>query len=133
MRVTHILLVTTIALLIIGNALSTNTDAGTRLLRKVDNINAEDEERFQFNFSWWDDLVHRLPEQFQQMRTQPAYLNYIFESWRQGWKNLDDVTKFMKDEGLTDKAIGQFKVAYKAYITKHPFLKDKYEVAGLVR
>ncbi|OWZ02314.1 RxLR effector protein [Phytophthora megakarya] len=127
MRLINFLLVIFLAT---NNALSTSVDAGTRLLRKVD---AEDEERIQFNFGLWIDWFRPLPHQFKRMKTQPAYRNYIFENWRQGWKNLDEVTTYMKDQGLTDTAINQFKAAYSAYLTKHPYNKSNYEVTGLVR
>ncbi|POM78264.1 Secreted RxLR effector peptide protein [Phytophthora palmivora] len=122
MRANFVLLITTIALLAATNVMS--SDVGARELRSLDKSETQDEERanYQFKFNWWDDIFHRLPKQFQRMRTQPAYLDHILESWRQGWVALDQAVAFMKKEGLTTKAIRQFKAAYVQYIEKHPFL-----------
>ncbi|OWY92379.1 RxLR effector protein [Phytophthora megakarya] len=123
MRTTSLLFVTTTALLATSNALS--IDAGTRLLRKVDNTDAQDEERASFNFSLLDDILHRLPQQFQDMRNKPSYRETIFEGWRRGFIDGKGARAFMESEGLSEKAIKQFLAAYKEYIDLHPFLRKR--------
>ncbi|POM81294.1 Secreted RxLR effector peptide protein [Phytophthora palmivora] len=122
MRIATILLGAATFLLSSRNVLSTGVDPKMRRIRAIDSTNIQDEERanFKFDFSWWDDIAHKLPEQFQRMRTQPTYLETIFESWRQGWTTLDEAVTFMKKEGLSDKAIAQFKAAYKKYLEANP-------------
>ncbi|OWZ18675.1 LOW QUALITY PROTEIN: RxLR effector protein [Phytophthora megakarya] len=79
-----VLLVTVTAFFAIDNALSTVVDAGTRNLRSVGIAVARNEKRAGLNFSWLDDLVYPLPEQFQRMRTYPAHLENTFKNWRDG-------------------------------------------------
>ncbi|POM73051.1 Secreted RxLR effector peptide protein [Phytophthora palmivora] len=123
MRLSYVLLVV-IAVLAAGNALPIETEA-TRSLRShqtVDEDDAAEEERggftYKFDFNVWDDLFHGLPEQFQRMRTEPETLRNILASWKTGMGLPSEAVAFMKHEGLSEKAIMQFKSAFEAYL-KH--------------
>ncbi|KAG7382159.1 hypothetical protein PHYPSEUDO_005185 [Phytophthora pseudosyringae] len=115
MRFFYILLVAAAVHLATGSVLRAQTGfRSLRLSKTVDD--AHDEERAKFDFNLLNDIFHALPEQFQRMRTQPSYLDHIFGSWKSGWIGVDEAVAFMKREGLSDKAIKQFKAAYKEYL-----------------
>ncbi|ETP53235.1 hypothetical protein F442_01834 [Phytophthora nicotianae P10297] len=106
-------------------AVSTGNAAELRSLRSIKmttNDDAAEEERggfyHKFDFNFLDDIFHGLPEQFQRMRNQPERLRTMFENWKTGWMSVDDAVAYMTREGLSEKAISQFKAAYQAYL-KH--------------
>ncbi|KAG7382137.1 hypothetical protein PHYPSEUDO_005163 [Phytophthora pseudosyringae] len=127
MRLSYALLVAASALLATSSALSPELDAGRRSLRSIETVHNDDaaeEERagvvaafyHKFDFNLLDDVLHRLPEQFQRMRTEPETLRNMFKLWKTSYMSVDDVVIYMTREGLSEKAISQFKTAYEAYI-----------------
>ncbi|EEY61426.1 secreted RxLR effector peptide protein, putative [Phytophthora infestans T30-4] len=112
-----------VAVLASCNALPTNIYAETRLLRSMKtaaNHDAAAEERgafsYQFNFNLLDDILHSLPDQFKRIKDEPEFLRFIFASWKSGFGTSKEAVAFMKSQGLNEKAIKQFKAAYKAYL-----------------
>ncbi|POM79775.1 Secreted RxLR effector peptide protein [Phytophthora palmivora] len=122
MRLDYVLLTTMAFLFATSNCQSADADAGMRHLRSIDKTGTQDEERANlFEYNFFDKLAHKLPQQFEDMRTKPAYLNYIFESWRQGRTNYNEAITYMEKQGVGDEAISHFMAAYDAYLQKHPF------------
>ncbi|ETM54925.1 hypothetical protein L914_01796 [Phytophthora nicotianae] len=125
MRPPLLLFLTVTVLVSCASAVSTGNAAELRSLRSIKtttNDDAAEEERggfyHKFDLNFLDDIFHGLPEQFQRMRNQPERLRTMFENWKTGWMSVDDAVAYMTREGLSEKAISQFKAAYQAYL-KH--------------
>ncbi|KAF1787737.1 hypothetical protein GQ600_26359 [Phytophthora cactorum] len=126
MRLTYFKCILLFAAAALLTSLSIEADAETRSLRALKTVNggdAAEEERgaflHTFNFNAWDEIsffFNKMPEQFQRMRTEPEYLRYILASWYTGLQDMDQVVAFMAKENLSEKAIEEFKKAYRAYI-----------------
>ncbi|KAG3110842.1 hypothetical protein PI126_g24842, partial [Phytophthora idaei] len=119
MRLSLLLLLTATPLVSSVNALPIEADSEARSLRStVVGDDAADEERggfsYKFDFNLLDDIFHSLPEQFKRMRNEPEYLRTILASWKSGMGTSKEAVQFMRSQGLSDKAITQFKAAYKA-------------------
>ncbi|EEY64783.1 secreted RxLR effector peptide protein, putative [Phytophthora infestans T30-4] len=120
MRLSHVLLLAVTTFVSSTNAQAIEANAETRFLRLTMTDDAGDKERgafyHKFDFSVLDDIFHGLPQQFKRMRDEPETLRNIFASWKSGMQSADDAVIYMKSQGLSNKAIKQFKAAYQAYL-----------------
>ncbi|GMF29856.1 unnamed protein product [Phytophthora fragariaefolia] len=116
MRFSTVLLVIGAMLLGNSNALSTEVKTKQRLLRahkvhhKIHHAKVTDEERGWFN---------SLPEQFQRMKNQPAYLEQTFKNWKSGMGSVDEAVAFMKSQELKSSDIEYFKKLYVKSLKAH--------------
>ncbi|OWZ05579.1 RxLR effector protein [Phytophthora megakarya] len=138
MRLSYIcVLLVAVAALLSCNALSPQGDDRKRSLRSLKTVNkadAQEEERcsfcYKFDFNIVDDIVNivKLPEQFQRMRDEPEKLRNIFMQWKTGYLSADEAAAFMKKEGLTEKAVEEFKKAYELFL-EHKAIKAPLKAA----
>ncbi|KAG2761981.1 hypothetical protein JG687_00014137 [Phytophthora cactorum] len=125
MHISFLLFLAATALVASVNTLHIEADTEATSLRSiktaVDDGVAEKRGGFyyKFDFNLLDNIFHSLSERFQRMRKEPEHLRTIFACWKSGIETSNEAVQFMRLQGLSDKAITQFKAAYKAYLLHH--------------
>ncbi|KAK1930230.1 hypothetical protein P3T76_014190 [Phytophthora citrophthora] len=128
MRLSVLLLVAVTALLSTTNAISMEEEAGKRSLRsmktKVQDNQVEEERAggtsaitafyHNFDLNSLDKLF--LPADLRRMTKEPEFLRHMMNSWKTGYRSVDDIVAYMTELKISEKAIEQFKIAYSAYI-----------------
>ncbi|KAL3669133.1 hypothetical protein V7S43_005517 [Phytophthora oleae] len=117
MRFAFLLLVAAVSLISSGDAVSTQADVKSRLLRthkKTDAYSTEEEER-----GLDKSVIKKLPEQFKNMYKYPENLKNTLASWHSGLQSVDDAVMYMKSLNMDFDAIDHFVTEYRKYITIH--------------
>ncbi|KAK1942661.1 hypothetical protein P3T76_006160 [Phytophthora citrophthora] len=110
----YILLVAAAALLSSGNAQATGESRLLRSNKMTTDYSIEEERTLE---GLEKAVIKNLPKQFTKMYHSSTKKNNTFASWYKGWKSVDEVTSYMKNQGLEFDTIAYFVQEYRKYIT----------------